>query len=73
MVFSEFGKKTYGLDVVTQGGEDVAFFGNLEGDVKAIGLNDLQMKKDVSIHEGKDPRSSFIGAINDDVFYSSNH
>lgn len=41
MVFSEFGKKTYGLDVVTQGEEDVAFFGNLEGDVKAIGLTDL--------------------------------
>lgn len=73
MIFTEFGKKTYGLDVVNSQDEDFAFFGNLEGDVKAISLNDLQLKSEYSVHEGKDPRSSFIGAINDSVFYSSNH
>lgn len=41
MIFSEFGKKTYGLDVINANDEDVAFFGNLEGDVKALSLNDL--------------------------------
>lgn len=41
MVFSEFGKKTYGLDVVNCSDDDFAFFGNLEGDVRAISLNHL--------------------------------
>ena len=73
LIFSEFGKKAYGLDVVHSLDEDYAFFGNLEGDVKAINLSDLTLKSEHSIHEGKEPRSSFIAALNESVFYSSNH
>lgn len=73
MIFQDFGKKAYGLDVTQTDDEELALFGNLEGDVKKINLGDLTLKSEQSLHEGKEPRSSFIGAINECTYYSSNH